>query len=883
MVNNEYTATQSDSHMDAQLKTLLSGEAPAEVQERCAARFQSLQTELQNIEHRDAKHRRSRLFFLRPAWAGGGIVFTLIVLGVVSMLTAHSQLTWADVVNTFKTVRFFSATVYVTEDPLMPPVKIELWRAQDGKIRIHYQGLVFFGQGDRLIKVFHVDDAGREADIAKLKPQEMHTLGLDKPLGLLKMMGSMKELSFDTILAHFCGRSTISPPIANAEASISADMQVFDVTRSSSPDWLRIWALRDSRLPVRLRSLDPRYGDSVDVLFEYMKEQPASAFDPDAFKDAIRKADSGSNRVYALLRDPGGREMTPQDVFKSSGYHMPELKRMGRTSDGVVWVESINARNFTKQGQVFDGFGKLTDNLGQEYIHCPVGTTGGGGKNDLTLEYFIPLTYRLDYRKPTSYLLTCWSRPDHYSQPSDIVGSLPVSQWLDGSAIPAFFGKAPGPDEALRMIVEEVSQRADWDRFDRLLALIPGEPESSALALFREEQRLHKMVEMGRHEEILALAARLYPLAKGASQRDLLTASAITEAYALELVRKGEVEKAKALIHQQIEAIRKSHESFVLRFFVANMYGAVKEARPTSDIPAMFPEGILEDPEVAKELKVRGIVGLGQRRSVEEMKQGPETAAWRKYLERVARNYEKRALPETMEFLTGAEAFNEKAMTLYMDLPGHPGYSVFEIPTSWDAVVRDMAYSKGWDPRLIRVEPSLKEQKIQAVCVLNKGLKPSEAIAAYMVQAGVAIVDLPTARKVWVARYDGRKLPYSRWVKPLEWEDAPDQPFVRSNGGTAHYIIQAFMDAVNNGRTPQPLADGMVYIVDETGLPQKPGDNQTVPSITLCHELQFWTGGEGTERARAWFKDNFGITFQEEERTLTFHEIRMRSAGQPHK
>lgn len=865
--------TWTEKNMDERLNSLIGDDAPEHVHERCAATFSQFEAQLGQRIHTATPRRR--LFRLRPSWAGGGIVFTILIIAAALLLTTNARLSWADVANSFRSVKFFSATIFVTENPVKPPQKFEVWRAHDGKIRLHFQGLVFFGEGGQLLKVFHVDDRGREADLSKLTPQQKHDLGISKPLAMLKTLGSMQELSIDRMLDSFSGQKTISPPLPNSEASIGTDMQVFDVTSNQTPQWMRIWALKSSGLPVRFRNFDPRNGDSIDVLFEYMKEQPAEAFDPDAFQKAITRAEGNSNRVYALLKDPGGLDLNPGNLFEKTGYHVPEIKRVGRTAEGVVWVESIHSRNRTPDGRSFEGFGKISDNLGQEYIHRPMGHQV---RDDLAVEYYVPLNYRLEFQKPTSYTLTCWTQPDvPYRQTTEIIGSVELTTWDEGAPVPNLFGNAPDADKIVQIAIKHLAERGRWDDFDKLLAMIPGEPENNSMALFREEQRLHKLVEMDKRDEVFGLAGRLYPIIKGSSPKRTWSGDNIANPYIIELVRRGKTDPAAEIIRQCIEAVRSSRDGKqMLVYYISNLYSLLRNRAQLSppDIVKLFPAGVLEDTDVQERIQAYS----GRISSTGNMKNAPEDTAWRKYLEHVVDIYKSKPLPADLEFLTGADAFDQIVIG---DFPGRPEYLIYPIPASWEAMLRSEAYNNEWDPRLIRVDPKLITEIIHAVCIIKKLPKGSgqdtyhKALTAYMQQAGVEIVETPVQRKVWVAHYDGRKLPFFKDVKPLEMPDG-SQPRIAQGGtqSTARSVLEAFMDTVNESRGNKPLTDSMIYIVDETGLPQKPGENQTWTSIALCYEYKFWTGTEAANSAKAWFKSNFGITFTEEARTITFHEIR---------
>jgi hypothetical protein len=106
--------------------------------------------------------------------------------------------------------------------------------------------------------------------------------------------------------------------------------------------------------------------------------------------------------------------------------------------------------------------------------------------------------------------------------------------------------------------------------------------------------------------------------------------------------------------------------------------------------------------------------------------------------------------------------------------------------------------------------------------------------------------------------------------KPLGWkrinrESGKDLP--------ANHVFASYQEALNAGLEagdPQRL-----FIVNETGLSETARPNQTYPDSYLAEECAFWSGPGADQLARDWFRDNFGITFQEEKRPLKVIELRL--------
>jgi hypothetical protein len=94
---------------------------------------------------------------------------------------------------------------------------------------------------------------------------------------------------------------------------------VFDAHSGVSPGWVRIYALRESRLPVGLRIWDPAEGFGVDVLITYAKEQRDVFFDPEAFAARLGESDSSETALaYMFLEDSGGQDVTRKDLLDQS-------------------------------------------------------------------------------------------------------------------------------------------------------------------------------------------------------------------------------------------------------------------------------------------------------------------------------------------------------------------------------------------------------------------------------------------------------------------------------------------------------------------------------------------------------------------------------------
>lgn len=162
---------------------------------------------------------------------------------------------------------------------------------------------VVFGRNGRVTHAF---------DVQTRQPVEANRTAAD----IIRMLATPDEFSLETVIQSLSeGKLLDATPAMNAEAALAEDLVVFDAQSIVSPGWVRIYALRSSRLPVGLRIWDPAEGFCVDALITYAKEQPDVFFDPDAFAAGLKDPNrDATGLAYMFLKDPGGRSVTPADV-----------------------------------------------------------------------------------------------------------------------------------------------------------------------------------------------------------------------------------------------------------------------------------------------------------------------------------------------------------------------------------------------------------------------------------------------------------------------------------------------------------------------------------------------------------------------------------------
>jgi hypothetical protein len=678
----------------------------------------------------------------------------------------------------------------------------------------------------------------------------------------------MPNFSLDELLRTFSGKREDLQPVPNVDASIAIDMQVFDLVTKQSPEWIRLWVVKKSELPVRIRSINPSFGNQIEAVFDYFTAMPDEAFDPAKVQSAIRAKQGSANRLYALLKDPGGRPLTPEDLFAKAGLHLPQLATVGRTAEGVVWVQSHKAGNQSADGRRFDGWGKLTDNLGQEYLRMGVGQRLEG---DLHEECYIPLNYRAGYQKPASYTLTCWDRERYerlywQDRPTTIVGSVEVKQWTDGAPVPKLFDDQPGldTDGFTRTLLSHLASLEEWERFDALAATIPGAAEDHPLALYRDILLSRKLDLIRQREQAVTLRARLFPLVKDRVKNGTSDEWELIESHLADLVRAGQREAARPLANRFVADLPVQREIYIGQF----IYKLHEAGMTLEDIRKFFDEDILNLPRVKEDL---GRMSAFQN-EIQNPSNDPRFAAWRGYVEKLAVRYRDQALPAECEFIESDFVAPSGQAVSAVPLPGHPEYSVgIWAPVPPETLGYSAAAYRKLDPSLITVSPNVKEKA--AVCVSRTAMNWPNAWAAYLKFQGIDTIEKSTRRTVLVAQYDGRILPNRYQVTPLNCSQFGTVLAVGRGGvqNNTTDVLDSFAQAMNFGMGQKDPRK--ILILNETGLPDEPGANQSAANVCLVYDFAFWAGPEATLMATDWFRDNFGITFHKEEREVKAIEL----------
>jgi len=777
-----------------------------------------------------------------------------ILVGQFGTVLTGGNVAWADVTQRFQSVPFFSATIYMKEDAGSEPTQMELWMSRDGRIRLRAGTQVIFARPGKVIKAY---------DVKSRQPVEASELAT----AFIEKIGQAGEFSLDAIIAvMFGGQATEVTPLVNPNAVISQDMVVFDVELSGTPEWVRIWALRESRLPVRIAVWDPRDGAATDAVFTYSREQSDGFFDPNAF-DGLLHSGAGNSRVsvaYAFLKDPGGRKMTPEEMFAESGYHMPEIERAGVTPDGAVWIIANKSSNRMPNGSMFFGFSKVADDLGREYQRV---YSSHRTATDRSTQVYVPSDYPFDQRTPARIVLTCQEEHNPYGT-LQFVGSLELTQWQQGRTWPE--GTITNEESSFRaaMARKHCNDR-QYEKAERILSTITGNPEDNTAALERERIHLRMLLQQEKYAEAAGLGKRLMPPLerdyrdwRGFSPTPTVFCDCIEA-----LAGAGEHDEAKKA-WEHVKSLQP-----VLR---PGLNEATRE-RVREDIRRGFDECLrILIPRLSREahLTVEQIEGiLGQeidqnneyKRLIEQANRGAASAesdrAAQQRREELAAYYQTRPLPETAELVERPDDTLIYLAGTGNELRGHAGYKILPINYAISGVVsnlRGIGAEKGDASKVhpyaaaLRFAEGLEDRELRADLVYKNGIEPAECFHLVLAACGMELTtEILPVQKVLVAHHDGRKL-----RNYLEVRGAWHTENGKMGRGAWHVaeLLEHLSQQVQAG----------VFILDQTGLEEP---------ICVGDGNPQWQGTEGMEQARRWLQEQFGISITEEAQSITTYLV----------
>ncbi|MBP7049746.1 MAG: hypothetical protein KBE65_01890 [Phycisphaerae bacterium] len=201
------------------------------------------------------------------------IVAVSILLSQLGDVLGSSPVAWADITEHFESVPFFHLTLYIGHETSPETQKIEIWKSEGSRLRAHEGNKVFFADFTRKDQQIVVFDGTTRKSVE----------GGGNAPGFLAMLCKDGQFSLNTLTASFPSGVKGITPVTTADTAASQETVLFEAKHETTPERLTIWALRESKLPIRMRFEDPRQQEFGDFFFDYSEKKALAFFDPNAF------------------------------------------------------------------------------------------------------------------------------------------------------------------------------------------------------------------------------------------------------------------------------------------------------------------------------------------------------------------------------------------------------------------------------------------------------------------------------------------------------------------------------------------------------------------------------------------------------------------------
>ncbi len=202
------------------------------------------------------------------------MIIIALFVGISHFGGSVESVAWADVAERFESVPFFNVTMYVgwgpySQDQKLEFHKMETWKSENGQTRTHLRNEVIFAEfvdGNNVVVAF---------DSSTKQP-----LNADRMAKVTNSSGFPRAKKGEFSLYTLFPDKGITP-VETADTAASKETVLFEVKHETAQ--VSIWALRKSKLPMRVSVSDTKNKVYTDMLFNYSERKDAKFFDPNAF------------------------------------------------------------------------------------------------------------------------------------------------------------------------------------------------------------------------------------------------------------------------------------------------------------------------------------------------------------------------------------------------------------------------------------------------------------------------------------------------------------------------------------------------------------------------------------------------------------------------
>lgn len=823
---------------------------------------------------------------------------TLALLCWAIAVLARPAPSWGQVVARFEEVRFFSASIYMRDNGLAQPELMELWMGRGGKVRMRVGNQLIFAEKGEVLAAFDLKTR-KQVDPDRTAVQ------------MIQLLGSGETFSMDTILRGLNrGKAVTQTPIINPNAAIAEDLAVFDLETADLNEWFRIWTLKKSGLPIRIRSWNPSDAATVEVVFDYSEPQPEQFFDPKVFASALGTIKTDQlNLAYLYLQDPGGRFYVPGIPDQSEALALVTTSITGEPvclapdSDKVLlfyfWDRDYRQQDWdwlrAKQGEYGDGADvriltvaldkdaeRVKRAMADHAIDLPVLHESGKGLAN-------GLARALGIKRGGTFVLLRRGRvmnmqyaPELNEEILDLAchgldseNSRWITQFVEmfkttQAQIRDLCGEPHATetqgDTSLwhyRFVSSDQARRQSLTIRFNGQGLYSGVAVANALI---HPSRVTLQFSRAYWDAYVAAGSPLDP--------NVYLEIALAEGNRASIIGGGHPRTVIEPDRTYEREIEEGTYGLRLQWTHEKEYRIVKKIDlmdalrigPNEEVSLLFSDtdqpritrGEYKTPtrDVASETR-RGLLARPDykewvRKANEERDRydDPKYLPWQLHVKQIAALYETRPLPERMEILP-KDTHETYTLTMFpKDLPGHEGYSAMSL--EGDIKTR-------YRPLLVRWPADTPDMQLNHDLVYRNDVSSDDQFAFILKTFGYCIETVTEQRTVYVATYDGKTLP------------DPNAVVAPNAGGWGYFTARQLIDSLTRRMNPNNEPNAPIFL-DETGLPSEPGPGRTFQDIAISMEMP----GHETdlEALKTWFAQTFGIHFTEQTRPVEIQVIR---------
>lgn len=208
---------------------------------------------------------------VRPVWfcLRWGKWAAVFAAGVLLLWPyAPRNVAWSQVAERFEAVPYVRASLNLYNDQTSYHQHMDLWLGGHGRLRVETGSQVIYAAQGKITKAVSLHSGSAVVP--------------DEAAGeVIRGLGAWQTFSLETVI-----RAVLQEPLKDVtpsedlDRSVWRDLVVFDSRSTVGSGQIRIYALRDSKLPVSFRIWDTDDGVSVEAAFLYEKEPADSFFKP---------------------------------------------------------------------------------------------------------------------------------------------------------------------------------------------------------------------------------------------------------------------------------------------------------------------------------------------------------------------------------------------------------------------------------------------------------------------------------------------------------------------------------------------------------------------------------------------------------------------------